>query len=260
LHAVVFDLLRATHRHTIPTAVDHAYEMIWQQLIRGEHKQGERLTDTELAAQLGLSRTPVRQAMHRLAQEDLLRLDARRGFSVREFTVQDVHEIYDVRGALEVLALRRGAPRLSNDQIQAHITRQHEVRDALTNTSNQRVVVLHLEADLRFHNMLIHASGNDRLVRILAALRSQQALFQYWDTSYPHRNEEAVEEHERILLSLAVGAIDDAATSLAEHIANAKNRVLADLFGVTDLGDQPAVSEETSRVGQSQVASHSAAE
>src|SRR5438105_4267149 len=86
LHGVFFNLLRAGERVTIPTAVDHAYEMIWRQLIRGERQPGDRLTDTELASQLGLSRTPVRQALHRLAQEDLIRLDARRGFSVRAFS------------------------------------------------------------------------------------------------------------------------------------------------------------------------------
>src|SRR5438270_6656796 len=122
LHAVVFDLLRATHRDAIPTAVDHAYEMIWRQLIRGEHRQGERLTDTELAAQLGLSRTPVRQALHRLAQEELVRFDRRRGFSVRVFTPQDIHEIYDVRGALEALAIRLAAPHLSPQSIQSQLT------------------------------------------------------------------------------------------------------------------------------------------
>src|SRR5438270_10509104 len=90
LHDVFFELLRVEERAAIPTAVDHAYEMIWRQLIRGERQPGERLTDTELAAQLGLSRTPVRQALHRLAQEDLIRLDARRGFSVRAFTADDV--------------------------------------------------------------------------------------------------------------------------------------------------------------------------
>lgn len=236
LHAVFFDLLRPSDGRTIPTAVDHAYEMIWRRLIRGEREPGERLADTELAAQLGLSRTPVRQALHRLAQEDLVRFDARRGFSVREFTVQDIHEIYDVRRALEVLALHQAAPRLRYEQIQEQLALLHAVRDALERRHDQRAVVLHLEADLRFHNLLIHTSENRRLVRILAALRSQQTLFQYWDTSYPRRNEEAAEEHEQILLALADGNTEEAATRLAEHIANAKGRVLADLFGVSDTG------------------------
>src|ERR671927_259312 len=92
LYAVIFDLLRPSEAAHIPTALDHAYDMIWRQLIKGERRPGDRLPDTELAAQLGISRTPVRQALHRLAQEDLVRFDARRGFSVRAFTAKDVRE------------------------------------------------------------------------------------------------------------------------------------------------------------------------
>jgi DNA-binding FadR family transcriptional regulator len=70
LYAVIFDLLRPSEAAHIPTALDHAYDMIWRQLIKGERRPGDRLPDTELAAQLGISRTPVRQALHRLAQEE----------------------------------------------------------------------------------------------------------------------------------------------------------------------------------------------
>src|SRR5215211_4045067 len=103
----IFDLLWGDT--PLPTAVDHAFSLIWRQLITGERIPGERLSDVELAAQLGVSRTPVRQALHRLAHYELVRFDPRRGFSVREFTAQDVHEMYDIRSALEVLALRQAA-------------------------------------------------------------------------------------------------------------------------------------------------------
>lgn len=232
LHAVFINALRAADREAIPSAVDHAYENIWRQLIKGERRAGERLTDTELASQMGLSRTPVRQALHRLAQEELIRLDVRRGFSVKELTARDVNEIYDVRGVLEPLALRLSAPRLSHDQIQSELRRLYEAREALRSTPNQRAVVLHLEADLKFHNLLIQMSGNGRLIRMLSALRSQQTLFQYRDTSYPQRNEAASVEHERILLALAEGDTEQAADQLAQHIENAKQRVLTDLFDI----------------------------
>jgi DNA-binding GntR family transcriptional regulator len=232
LHDVFFDLLRAGERAAIPTAVDHAYEMIWRQLIRGERRSGDRLTDTELALQLGLSRTPVRQALHRLAQEDLVRLDARRGFFVREFSANDVIEIYQVRAVLEVLALRLAAPRLTSEQIQEQLDALYRVRDALRVERDDHSVLLHLEADLTLHNLLIQTSGNGRLIRILAGLRSQQTLFQYWDTSYPERNEAAADEHEIILLALAAGDTAKAEASLEQHILNARIRVLMDLFGI----------------------------
>jgi len=66
--AEMFEFLWGSKRGRIPTAVDHAYESIWRQLVTANRKPGERLSDVELAAQLGVSRTPVRQALHRLAR------------------------------------------------------------------------------------------------------------------------------------------------------------------------------------------------
>jgi DNA-binding GntR family transcriptional regulator len=247
LHDVFFDLLRSGERAVIPTAVDHAYEMIWRQLIRGERQPGDRLTDTELASQLGLSRTPVRQALHRLVQEDLVRLDARRGFSVREFSANDVIEIYQVRAVLEVLALRLAVPRLTAAQLRDQLDALRRVRDALQKERDDRSVLLHLEADLKLHNLLIQASGNGRLIRILAGLRSQQTLFQYWDTSYPERNEAAADEHEVILLALTVGDTVKAEAALEQHISNARTRVLTDLFGTDGESHDPADQQKRPR-------------
>ncbi len=251
LHAVFFELLRVGERAAIPTAVDHAYEMIWRQLIRGERQPGDRLTDTELASQFGMSRTPVRQALHRLAQEDLIRLDARRGFSVRAFTANDVIEIYQVRAVLEALALRLSAPHLTQEQIQEQLEILHRVRAALRLERDDHSVLLHLEADLKLHNLLIQSSGNGLLIRLLAGLRSQQTLFQYWDTSYPERNEAAADEHEDILHALAAGDTARAEALLEQHIVNARIRVLMDLFGMQAESQHPADEQKRQRPPES---------
>lgn len=250
----IFDLLRGAERPPIPTAVDHAYEMIWQQLIQGNRQPGERLADTELAAQLGLSRTPVRQALHRLAQEELVRFDPRRGFSVRTFTAHDVHEIYDLRGALEVLALRLSAPQIHQNELVAQLAVVDELRgavegerqeahgdqgtlavvDELRGAVEDHAIARFLQSDFRLHNLLIHTSGNGRLIRMLASLRSQLSIFQIRDTSYPRRVEIALDDHERILRALLEGDINRAEVSLAQHIVHAKHGVLEDLFGGTD--------------------------
>lgn len=232
LYSVIFELLRPAGPPSIPTALDYAYDAIWRQLIKRERQPGERLADTELAAQLGISRTPVRQALHRLAQEELVRFDARRGFSVRAFTGADVREIYDVRCALEVLAVRQAASVLSDEELDAQFRVLYDAREALHSAGDQRAVILHLQADLKLHNLLIHASGNGRLIRMLGALRSQQTLFQYWDTSYPQRNEAASYEHERIVRALRARDAEAASRAMAEHIVKARDRVLTDLFHV----------------------------
>jgi DNA-binding GntR family transcriptional regulator len=225
--AEIFGFLWGTERGPIPTAVDHAYESIWRQLITGERKPGERLSDVELATQLGVSRTPVRQALHRLAQDELVRFDPRRGFWVRVFTAQDVHEMYDVRSALEALSVRLAAPRLRPADLQSQLDRIFAVRGQLAGGA----VVPFLQNDFQLHNFLIGASGNGRLIRVLAALRSQVSFFQIRDTGYPCRMDQALVEHERVLLALLDGEVERAAQLMAEHIATAKTRVLADMFG-----------------------------
>ncbi len=224
--AEIFDLLWGAERPAIPTAVDHAYEQIWRRLIAGEWQPGERLSDLDLAAQLRVSRTPVRQALHRLAQDELVLSDPRRGFWVRAFTSQDVHEMYDVRAALESLAVSLAAQRFEPAELQAQLQRLDETRAAVDGGEVQTF----LQHDFRFHNLLIRASGNGRLVRMLATLRSQVSVFQIRDTGYPQRMEAALDGHEQVLRALLSGEFDIAAESLREHIVQAKCWVLADMF------------------------------
>src|SRR5579884_1841114 len=131
LGAELFNLLWGQERAAMPTVVDYAYEQIWQRVIMMGGGEEQRLSDVTLAEQLGISRTPVRQALERLVQEGLVRADPRRGFWTSTFTPQDIHEIYDLRGALEALAVRLAAPRLSEEAVKAHLEELHAVKAEL---------------------------------------------------------------------------------------------------------------------------------
>ncbi len=101
LIAELFNLLWGQERSVMPTVVDYAYEEIWKRVIMIGGSEEQRLSDVTLSEQLGMSRTPVRQALERLVQEGLVRSDPRRGFWTSTFSAQDIHEIYDLRGAQE---------------------------------------------------------------------------------------------------------------------------------------------------------------
>jgi DNA-binding GntR family transcriptional regulator len=169
-------------------------------------------------------------------REGLVRFDPRRGFSVRIFQAQDVEEIYAVRGALEVLALRLAAPRLDRAEIEARLEELYRLRAHW----QESPVALLLQSDIRLHNLLIHHSGNRLLIRTLAELRSQVSIFQYRDTSIPQRNRIALDDHERILLALLGSKTELAAAYMAQHIENAKNGVLADFFDSHHAGEAGA--------------------
>ncbi len=226
LTAELFNLLWGQERSAIPTVVDYAYEEIWKRVIMIGGSEEQRLSDVTLSEQLGMSRTPVRQALERLVQEGLVRSDPRRGFWTSTFTAQDIHEIYDLRGALEALAVRLAAPHLSQEDLKAHLKALYAVRAEL----DTNPVLRFLQVDIRFHMLITRASNNGRLIHGLSLLRSQHTMFQMQDTYYPKRMEIALNEHEQILLAMLAGNIDEAADCLTRHIQHAKEGVLADIF------------------------------
>jgi DNA-binding GntR family transcriptional regulator len=226
LTAELFNLLWGQERSVIPTVVDYAYEEIWKRVIMIGGSEEQRLSDVTLSEQLGMSRTPVRQALERLVQEGLVRSDPRRGFWTSTFTAQDIHEIYDLRGALEALAVRLAAPHLSQEDLKAHLEALYAVRAEL----DTNPVLRFLQVDIRFHMLITRASNNGRLIHSLSLLRSQHTMFQMQDTYYPKRMEIALNEHEQILLAMLAGNIDEAADCLTRHIQHAKEGVLADIF------------------------------
>ncbi|HTK06365.1 MAG TPA: GntR family transcriptional regulator [Ktedonobacteraceae bacterium] len=227
LSAEVFETLWGHSRNALPSAVDYAYEQIWKRLIFSNEQKEQRLSDAALAEKLGVSRTPVRQALERLVQDGLVRSDPRRGFWVRTFTVQDIHEIYDLRGALEVLALRLAAPRLDPADLISQLELIRHIRERL----EQQPVSLFLQCDFRLHALLVRASENSRLIHYLSALRSQFSIFQIKCTRNPLRMNPTLDDHEQILMALLENNIDKAASLLASHIVHSKVYVLADVFG-----------------------------
>src|SRR5437016_3757413 len=222
----LFNLLWGQERSSMPTVVDYAYEQIWKHVIMIGGGEEQRLSDITLAEQLGVSRTPARQALERLVQEGLVRSDPRRGFWTCTFTAQDIHEIYDLRGALEVLAIRLAAPHLSQTDLKAHL----EALYAVLRELDTHPVLRFLQVDIGFHMLITRASGNGRLIHSLSMLRSQLCMFQMQDSFYPKRMEIALNDHEQILLALLAGNVDEAAEGLARHIRHAKEGVLADIF------------------------------
>ncbi len=226
LIAELFNLLWGQERSAMPTVVDYAYEEIWKRVIMIGGSEEQRLSDVTLSEQLGMSRTPVRQALERLVQEGLVRSDPRRGFWTSTFTAQDIHEIYDLRGALEVLAVRLAAPQLSQEDLKSQLDALYVVRAEL----DAHHVLRFLQVDLRLHILIARASNNGRLIHSLSLLRSQLSMFQMQDTFYPERMVKALNDHEQILLALLAGDVEEAADSLGRHIRNAKEGVLADIF------------------------------
>lgn len=203
---------------------DRVYDLLKSRILSQDIELGARLRDEDLAAQLGVSRTPVREALMRLHREGLVDVVPRSGTMVRQFSESDVHEIYDVRMALESLAIHRAAKGLRANQLR-YLRQMHERAEAAFKHHDFHPL---LEFDRELHRLTLEASGNRKLQKIMATINDFVSLFRNLGARLPaHRGFNY--RHREIMQALQRRNSDAAARALAEHVEGAKEQLLRDL-------------------------------
>jgi len=197
------------------------YAVLKERILSQEIELGARLRDEELASQLEVSRTPVREALMRLHREGLVDVVPRSGTMVRMFTESDVEQIYDIRSALESLAVRRAAKALRPAQIR-QLQHMHVAAEAAYRRKNFEPA---LDFDRHMHRVVLEACGNRRLQELMGTINDFVALFRNLGARLPaHRGFNY--RHREIVRALVRRDSDAAARSLAEHIEGAKKQLL----------------------------------
>lgn len=200
-----------------------ACERIRRMILEGELAGGTVVQDRRLAEILGLSRTPVREALGRLAGEGYLRRDGR-VLTVNAVSVEDVMEILAVRRVIEVEAARLAVGRLSPERI-----------DQIRNAINGMVAVeqvspeRHWSIDDLVHLSIAEAAGNKLILRLVTELRDRTRMFGL--SRIPRRFEPGKSEHLAILDAIARGDADAAGAAMRAHIENARTGILDLLAG-----------------------------
>ena len=211
------------------------YRVLRDRILRREMHPGEKLSDLRLSAELGVSRTPIREALHQLVQDGVVVAEPNRGFFVATFSPSDLEEIFDLRAALEALALRKAAAADHERDYEAAMRELDRVSEliARARTDDERLAAANafLEVDQGFHSWLVEQAGNRRLTSIVTGLWAQIAVFQKAGTEIPGWMELAAEQHRQIVRLLLERRVDEAAAALENHIQDMKTRVLADLVG-----------------------------
>jgi DNA-binding GntR family transcriptional regulator len=209
------------------------YGILWDRILQRGLHPGEKLSDLRISDELGVSRTPVREALHRLVQDGVVNYSPNRGFFVAEFSPADISEIFELRAALEGLALRNVARKLPASQFEWAVSELDRVEAmiAAAETDDERytAAAAFLEVDQGFHQWLVNQSGNVRLIAIVGGLWAQVAVFQRAGTHIPGWIEIAIDQHRRIITILLEGRIEQAAQALEDHILDMRRRVLADI-------------------------------
>lgn len=191
-------------------------DIIRTDIIKGVYRNGERLVEPKLAKNLGISRTPIREALRQLEGEGFIEIVPRRGAVVKELTIKDIDNLYAIKANLEGLAARQATINLTGDQIEVLIGINKKFRDYAE--KNPGIPDEHNKDNIDFHNVFIAASGNEKLVDILDGMSKNFQRLKSMLMSDAGRAANAVKEHKKIIDAFISKDPDLAEKTVREHI------------------------------------------
>ncbi|MGH3797002.1 MAG: GntR family transcriptional regulator [Pseudonocardiaceae bacterium] len=201
-------------------------------ITRGAFAPGAQLGEMDLAAQLGVSRGPLREAMQRLVQEGLLRGERHRGLFVIELGIEDVRDIYAVRLAVEQAAARMVLRGKREPAVVALTLAQQSIVAAAAGGDPVRLA----DADQDFHTTLVQLSGSPRLQRMAQTLLAETRMCLIALQATDPEPQRLVIEHQTVLDAVEGGDEDGLVALLSEHMADAVARIEADFGNTGDAG------------------------
>lgn len=201
---------------------DVVFQTLRQAILRGELKPGERLMEIHLAQKLGVSRTPVREAIRKLELEGLVLMIPRKGAVVAEITVSDLEDVLEVRMALEELAVKNACRKITEEQLAQVRRLSEEFRRTVSGSD----VTACAQADMAFHDAIYEATGNNRLMQILNNLREQMYRYRMEYLKDRDSHHFLVQEHEEIVRGLEERDEERALRATASHIDRQRNHIV----------------------------------
>lgn len=207
---------------TITTYQQLAYDFVRQQILNMGYKPGEFVTDTQIAEKLEISRTPVREAFHRLEKEGLLINQVNRGWRVYYLSLADIHEIFDIKEAIEGMVARRAAA------CQDEALRE-ELRQALremTEATQHDESEAWLRADMHLHHVLFSMANNERARRVVDNLNDQWHRVRVGFTALHGRRGRSIEEHEGFVTCVLEGDGVEAERLMRNHLNRVRDELV----------------------------------
>ncbi len=202
---------------------DEIADVIRERILRGEYGIGEKIKEAKIAAELNVSRTPIREAFKSLQEEGLIDYIPNKGCFAKGFTKQDVEDIYEVRETLETLAMKWAVERISDEQI-AQLYEQCDLMEFYTKKNDAKKV---LELNASFHN-IIYDSANSRFLALV--LRTYKQYLDktrnliFYEQSYL---EGILVEHRHIADALKDRDTEEAVRAIIAHMQDSKQRAFA---------------------------------
>ena len=204
-----------------PNLKEAVYQRLKESIVRGEISPGSKLVETQISQKLGVSRTPLREAISRLGQEGLLEVVPRHGTFVRKQSVNEILESLEIREALEGLAARLAARHATPEIVQ-------KMKNCFSDFSPKNVeksIKEYAQENVRFHHLVIQASQNRRLIGLIRNLYDQMDMVRLHTIVLPGRARNSLAEHREIIRLIEKKRGDLAEKLLRYHIRGLRKAV-----------------------------------
>lgn len=201
---------------------DVIFNTIREAIIAGELKPGERLMEVQLAEKMGVSRTPVREAIRKLELEGMVEMIPRKGAHVAEVSVKDIMDVLEVRASLDGLATSLAATRITPEEIKElkHVYTQFVANVEKDNVSGT------IKKDVEFHDVIYRASRNEKLMQISNNLKEQVQRFRVIYLKGFGSTRDVIREHEQIIEAITTNNSDMALKIAYEHIKKQEETII----------------------------------
>ena len=201
---------------------DVVFNTLREAILKGDFTPGERLMEKQLAERMGVSRTPIREAIRKLELEGLVVMIPRKGAEVASITGKDISDVLEVRATLEGLAVKLASKKMTMEELKVLEAVNNEFRKAAVEKNVKTLI----EKDVEFHDIIFNSSNNEKLIHIINNLREQIYRFRveyiYKMTSY----DALVIEHDEIVKAMMNRKGIEASDIAREHIENQERSVL----------------------------------
>ena len=204
---------------------DVVFNTLRQAILTGEMKPGERLMEIHLANKLGVSRTPIREAIRKLELEGLVIMIPRRGAEVAQITWKNLKDVLEVRKALDVLAIELACERMTQEELQKLCKACEAFKDATKNGDLRKIA----ESDVALHDIIVYSTRNNRLIQLVNNLSEQMYRYRFEYIKDVSQHERLVKEHNDIYESILKKNKKAAADAVRRHIDNQEEAIIVQL-------------------------------
>lgn len=204
---------------------DVVFQTLRKAILTGELKPGERLMEIHLANQLGVSRTPVREAIRNLEQEGLVITIPRRGAEVAQITASDMQDMLEVRCALDVLCAELACLRITDEQISSLKVCAKDFEEACRGKDLTHIA----ECDVAFHDIILSATGNKKLITLVHNLSEPIYRYRFEYIKDSGDCSELIKEHHAICEAIESKDTSRAVEATRLHIANQQKAIMSQI-------------------------------